>query len=165
MNQQILAAKIRLVDSDGTMIGVVSIEDGIRRAELQGLDIIEISPTADPPVCKILDSGKYKYEQQKKKAASKKKQTVVDIKEIKLRPVTGDHDYMVKLKSAKKFLEAGNKVKITLRFRGREITHRELGERILTRMKGDLAELGKAEFPLKMEGRQMLLIIAPLVKI
>ncbi len=143
------------------MAGVVSVEEGLRKANDVGLDLIEISPNADPPVCKILDSGKYKYELQKKKAASRKNQKVVEVKEIKLRPVTGENDYQVKLKSARRFLEEGNKVKVTLRFRGREIAHKELGEKILRRMEEDLAEFGSPEFPLKMEGRQIMLMIAP----
>lgn len=143
------------------MAGVVSVEEGLRKAADMGLDLIEISPNADPPVCKILDSGKYKYELQKKKAASRKNQKVVEVKEIKLRPVTGENDYQVKLKSARRFLEEGNKVKITLRFRGREIAHKELGEKILRRMEEDLTSYGSPEFPLKMEGRQIMLMIAP----
>lgn len=143
------------------MAGVVSVEEGLRKANDVGLDLIEISPNADPPVCKILDSGKYKYELQKKKAASRKNQKVVEVKEIKLRPVTGENDYQVKLKSARRFLEEGNKVKVTLRFRGREIAHKELGEKILRRMEEDLAEFGSPELPLKMEGRQIMLMIAP----
>lgn len=156
----IKAEKIRLLDADGEMLGVCTVQEGIDKARLQGLDLIEISPNADPPVCKILDNGKYKYELQKKKAAAKKNQKVVDIKEIKLRPVTGENDYQVKLRSARKFLENGDKVKVTLRFRGREITHQELGLKILNRFKDDLADVGKAEFNPKMEGRQMLMVIA-----
>jgi len=162
VNRQIRSEKIRLIDQDGEMIGVVSLLDGLRQAEGLGMDLIEISPNADPPVCKILDSGKFKYELQKKKTAARKNQKIVEIKEIKLRPVTGENDYLVKLRSAKKFLEDGDKVKVTLRFRGREIDHKELGERILVRMQTDLAALGKSEFPVRMEGRQLLMIIAPL---
>lgn len=160
-NEDIIADKIRLIDQDGEMIGVVNVTEGIRRARAVGMDLIEISPNAMPPVCKILDGGKFKYEQQKKKAAARKNQKIVEVKEIKLRPVTGENDYQVKLKNAVRFLEAENKVKISLRFRGREIAHKELGEKIMLRMQEDLGHLGKPEFPLKMEGRQMLLVIAP----
>ncbi len=145
----------------GDMVGVVSVDQGIERARNLGLDLVEISPNADPPVCKILDSGKYKYEQQKKKAAAKKNQKVIEIKEIKLRPVTGENDYQVKLKKAYGFLEEGNKVKVTLRFRGREIAHKELGEKILKRFEEDLQEVGKSEFPLKLDGKLLHLILAP----
>lgn len=143
------------------MIGVVSVQDGIDKARAVGLDLVEISPNADPPVCKILDSGKYKYEQQKKKAAAKKNQKVIEIKEIKLRPVTGENDYQVKLKKAHGFLEEGNKVKVTLRFRGREIAHKDLGEKMLKRFEADLLEIGKSEFPLKLDGKLLHLVIAP----
>jgi translation initiation factor IF-3 len=145
----------------GNMIGIVSVEKGIERAMQVGLDLVEISPNADPPVCKILDSGKYKYELQKKKAAAKKNQKVIEVKEIKLRPVTGENDYQVKLKKAYAFLESGNKVKVTLRFRGREIAHKELGEKMLKRFEEDLQEVGKAEFPLKMDGKFLHIILAP----
>ncbi len=160
-NTMIKAEKIRLLDSDGEMLGLCTVQEGIEKANMQGLDLIEISPNADPPVCKILDNGKYKYEQQKKKAAAKKNQKVVEIKEVKLRPVTGENDYQVKLRNARKFLEAGNKVKVTLRFRGREITHQDIGEKIMHRFRDDLANLGKEEFLPKMEGRHLLMVIAP----
>lgn len=146
----------------GNMMGVVSVEQAIDRARQVGLDLVEISPNADPPVCKILDSGKYKYELQKKKAAAKKNQKVIEVKEIKLRPVTGENDYQVKLKKAHGFLEAGNKVKVTLRFRGREIAHKDLGEKMLKRFEEDLQEVGKSEFPLKLDGKLLHIMIAPL---
>ena len=143
------------------MIGVVSLSEALQAAEKVGLDLIEISPNVDPPVCKVLDSGKYKYELQKKKAAAKKNQKVVEIKEVKIRPVTGENDYQVKLRHAKKFLEAGNKVKITLRFRGREMAHVELGQNLLERVVADIVEHGKVDEMPKVEGRQMVMIINP----
>ena len=144
------------------MIGVVSLSEALQAAEKVGLDLIEISPNVDPPVCKVLDSGKYKYELQKKKAAAKKNQKVVEIKEVKIRPVTGENDYQVKLRHAKKFLEAGNKVKITLRFRGREIAHKDLGMKVIERMCDDLKDLGKAESNPRIEGKQAIVLLAPL---
>jgi len=130
-------------------------------AEEAGLDLVEVSPNADPPVCKILDFGKFKYESQKRKAEARKKQKVIEIKEIKLRPNIDDNDYNIKMRSMVKFLEEGDKVKVTLRFRGREMAHQDLGVKVLDRVRGDLDELGKVEqFP-KMEGRQMVMVIAP----
>ncbi len=162
MNQEITAATVRVIDQDGGMLGVMSLRAALDLAANVGLDLIEISPTAEPPVCKILDSGKYKYEQQKKKAEAKKNQKVVEIKEIKLRPVTGENDYQIKLKSVRKFLGEGNKVKVTVRYRGREITHQELGRRILDRMCIDIEDIGKVEFSPKMEGKQMVMILVAL---
>ena len=130
-------------------------------AEEAGLDLVEVSPNADPPVCKILDFGKFKYESQKRKAEARKKQKVIEIKEIKLRPNIDDNDYNIKMRSMIKFLEEGDKVKVTLRFRGREMAHQDLGVKVLDRVRGDLDEMGKVEqFP-KMEGRQMVMVIAP----
>ena len=143
------------------MIGVVSLREGLTMAEEAGLDLVEVSPNADPPVCKILDFGKFKYESQKRKAEARKKQKVIEIKEIKLRPNIDDNDYNIKMRSMIKFLEEGDKVKVTLRFRGREMAHQDLGAKVLERVRGDLDELGKVEqFP-KMEGRQMVMVIAP----
>lgn len=143
------------------MIGVVTVTEGLRRAEEAGLDLVEVSPNADPPVCKILDFGKYKYELQKKANEARKKQKVVDVKEIKIRPTIGDHDYEVKLKAAKRFLEEGDKVKATLRFRGREMAHQDLALAIMHRFKDDLAEMSKVEQAPKMEGRQAIMILVP----
>lgn len=162
MNRQIRAEHIRLIDPNGEMLGVVSLGEGLRIAESHGLDLIEISPNADPPVCKILDSGKFKYELQKKKVAAKKAQKIIEVKEIKLRPVTGDHDYGIKINHAKKFLLAGDKVKVSLRFRGREVEHRQLGEDMILRAQNDLISFGKPDFLPKMEGRQIFLILSPL---
>ena len=142
----------------------MSPERGLALAEDAGLDLVEISPNANPPVCKIMDYGKYKYETQKKEAEARKKQKTIEIKEIKFRPNTDSHDYDVKMKSVFKFLENGDKVKITLRFRGREMAHQELGRQLLERVAEDTKEHGKVEnFP-KMEGRQMVMLIAPLSK-
>jgi len=138
----------------------MSVSEGVVAAKDAGLDLVEVSPNADIPVCKILDFGKYKYEQQKKAAEARKKQKTVDIKEIKLRPNIEDHDYGVKLKAAKKFLGNEDKVKVTLRFRGREMAHKEMAAKLLDRMREDLAELSKVELHPKMEGRQMIMILA-----
>ncbi len=143
------------------MIGVVPLNDALERAVEVGLDLVEVSPNADPPVCKVLDYGKYKYDAQKRAAEARKKQKTIDIKEIKMRPGIDDHDYDVKMRSITKFLGEGDKVKVTLRFRGREMAHQELGMRVLDRVKLELDELGKVEqFP-KMEGRQMTMVLAP----
>ena len=142
------------------MVGVVSVQEGIEAAIAAGLDLVEVSPNAEPPVCKILDYGKYKYELQKKKAEAKKKQKVIDVKEIKMRPGIDEHDYQVKLKNATKFLTAGDKVKVTIRFRGRELSRQELGMEVLRRFQGDLEELSKVELTPKMEGRQMIMVLA-----
>ena len=142
------------------MVGVVATSSAIERAENAGLDLVEISPNAEPPVCKILDYGKYKYEQQKKAAEAKKKQKVVELKEVKIRPTTEEHDYQVKLKNARKFLSAGNKVKFSMRFRGREMAHQQVGMEMMLRLKADVADLGVVDLAPKMEGRQMLMIIS-----
>lgn len=152
---------MRVVGADGEMLGVMSVEEGISAAEDVGLDLVEVSPNADIPVCKILDFGKYKYEQQKKAAEARKKQKTVDVKEIKVRPNIEEHDYQVKLKAAKKFLGNEDKVKVTLRFRGREMAHKDMAAKLLDRIRDDLAELSKVEFHPKMEGRQMIMILAP----
>ena len=139
----------------------MSVAEGVSAAEEVGLDLVEVSPNADIPVCKILDYGKYKYEQQKKAAEARKKQKTVEVKEIKVRPNIEDHDYGVKLKAAKKFLGNEDKVKVTLRFRGREMAHKEMAAKLLDRIRDDLAEMSKVEFHPKMEGRQMIMILAP----
>jgi translation initiation factor IF-3 len=161
VNTEIDAKSIRLIDADGEMVGVVSIREGLDMAAEVGLDLVEVSPNADPPVCKILDFGKYKYEVQKKKNEARKKQKVIDIKEIKLRPNIDDNDYNIKMRNMRKFLEDGDKVKITLRFRGREMAHQDLGVKVLDRVREGLDDLAKVEqFP-KMEGRQMVMVMAP----
>jgi translation initiation factor IF-3 len=143
------------------MQGVISLHEGLQLAYEAGLDLVEVSPNADPPVCKLLDLGKYKYELQKKANEARKKQKVIEIKEIKLRPGIDDHDYEVKRKAMIRFLEEGDKVKVTLRFRGREMVHQELGVALLDRVKVDLGELAKVEAHPRMEGRQMTMVMAP----
>jgi translation initiation factor IF-3 len=152
---------VRLVDQDGEMVGVVGRNEAIQRAMEAGLDLVEIAPNADPPVCKILDFGKFKYEAQKKKNEARKKQKVIEVKEIKLRPSIDDHDYDVKMRSMNKFIEEGDKVKVTMRFRGRELAHQELGMNVLIRVRDDLEEIAKVEQMPRMEGRQMTMVISP----
>ena len=164
INDRIRGAEIRLIGANGENIGVVSPDRAMGLAEEAGLDLVEISPNATPPVCKIMDYGKFKYETQKKEAEARKKQKTIEIKEIKFRPNTDTHDYDVKMKNVVKFLENGDKVKVTLRFRGREMAHQELGRELLERVAEDTKELGRVEnFP-KMEGRQMVMLIGPLPK-
>ncbi len=143
------------------MVGIVPRGDALTRALEAGLDLVEVSPTADPPVCKILDFGKYKYEEQKRKNEARKKQKVIEIKEIKLRPGIDDHDYDVKMRSMKSFIDEGDKVKVTMRFRGRELAHQELGMDVLMRVKGDLDAVAKVEQHPRMEGRQMTMVVSP----
>jgi translation initiation factor IF-3 len=152
---------VRLVDADGTVLGVVPIDEALRKAEDRGLDLVEVAAKGDPPVCKILDYGKYKYESQKKKNEARKKQRTIDVKEIKMRPGIDVHDYDVKLRAARKFLGEGDKVKVTMRFRGREMAHQDLGLNVLHRVRDELDELAKVELMPKMEGRQMIMVIAP----
>jgi translation initiation factor IF-3 len=140
---------------------VVTIQEALRVADEAGLDLVEISPNADPPVCKVLDFGKYKYEVQKKANEARKKQKVIELKELKLRPGIDTHDYDIKMRSARRFLEEGDKVKVTLRFRGRELAHQELGMKVLNRVRDDLATMAKVEQWPRMEGRQMTMVIAP----
>jgi translation initiation factor IF-3 len=152
---------VRLVEADGTVVGVVATPEAIEMAAEQGLDLVVVSPNVDPPVCKILDYGKLKYEIQKKKNEARKRQKTVDVKEVKFRPGIETHDYDVKMRSMRKFLGEGDKVKVTLRFRGREMAHQELGLQVLNRVRDDVEELAKVEqFP-KMEGRQMIMVVAP----
>jgi translation initiation factor IF-3 len=152
---------VRLVGEDGEMVGIVDIERAMEMADEAGLDLVEVSPTADPPVCKLLDFGKFKYEAQKKANVARKKQKTIDVKEIKMRPGIDDHDYAVKMRSITRFLGDGDKVKVTLRFRGREMVHQDLGMRVLERVRDEVDELAKVEqFP-KMEGRLMTMVISP----
>ena len=161
VNDMIDGPNIRVVGADGEMVGVVSVQEGLDIAFDAGLDLVEVSPNADPPVCKVLDYGKYKYEEQKRKNEARKKQKVIDVKEIKMRPGIDVHDYDVKIRSAKRFLGDGDKVKVTIRFRGREMAHQELGMKVLNRVREELDDLAKVEqFP-KMEGRMMTMVIAP----
>jgi translation initiation factor IF-3 len=161
VNFEINVPNVRLVGADGEMIGVVTTREALDAAEDAGLDLVEISPNADPPVCKILDFGKYKYEQQKKRNEARKKQKVIEVKEIKLRPNIDDHDYDVKMRSATSFLEEGDKVKVTMRFRGREMMHQELGMNVLMRVREQLEPLAKVEQIPQLEGRQMTMVLAP----
>jgi translation initiation factor IF-3 len=161
INDEIRVPQVRLIDDAGEMIGIMSAREALIRAYDLGLDLVEISPNAVPPVCKILDYGKYKYEQQKKANEARKKQKVVEIKEIKVRPNIDDHDYEVKMKQMKNFIGEGDKVKVTLRFRGREMAHQELGVKVLERIRSDLTELVKVEQMPKLENRQMVMVISP----
>lgn len=160
-NTEITAKEIRLIDETGENAGVVSLKEALKRADEVGLDLIEISPNATPPVCKILDLGKYRYEQQKRKAEARKNQKVVEIKEIKLSPNIDTHDYEVKLRSAQRFIGDGNKVKFTLRFRGREMAYMEQGEEIMARIVEDSDLYAKIEQPAKLEGKQITMVIVP----
>lgn len=162
INEDIKAKQVRLIDADNENRGIVSIKEALAVAEEAGLDLIEISPQANPPVCKVLDYGKFRYEQQKKKNEAKKNQKVVEIKELKLRPVIETHDYEVKMKQAKKFLEQGNKVKFTMRFKGRELSANDMGKQIMTQIVEDLDTCAKVDSEMKLEGRQMMMILSPL---
>ncbi len=161
VNDQIRVDKVRLVDAEGNMAGVVSIDEALAAAEEAGLDLVEVSPNADPPVCKILDYGKYKYEQQKKASEARKKQKTIEVKEVKIRPGIEDHDYQVKMRNARRFIEAGDKVKVTMRFRGREMAHQDIGRDLLARMQSELSDIGKVEMHPRMEGRQMIMVLVP----
>ncbi|GIK98713.1 MAG: translation initiation factor IF-3 [Alphaproteobacteria bacterium] len=161
VNSQITVPTVRMIDENGEMVGVLPIREALSRAAEAGLDLVEISPNAEPPVCKILDFGKYKYEIQKKKNEARKKQKVIEVKEIKLRPGIDEHDYEVKMRSVHRFLEEGDKVKVTMRFRGREMVHQELGLKVLERVRDELEEKAKVEQMPKLEGRQMIMVLAP----
>ncbi|MBI1778196.1 MAG: translation initiation factor IF-3 [Proteobacteria bacterium] len=161
VNEEIRALKLRLIGADGEMIGVVTVNEALEAAVAAGLDLVEIAPQADPPVCKILDYGKFKYEAQKKKSEARKKQKIIDVKEIKLRPGIDDNDYNVKMRAMRRFLEEGDKVKVTMRFRGRELAHQELGMEVLVRVRTELEEMAKVEQLPRMEGRQMVMVLTP----
>ena len=152
---------VRCIDPEGEQLGVLDTQDAIRKAEDFGLDLVEVQPNADPPVCKILDYGKFKYEAQKRANEARKKQKIIEVKEIKLRPNIDEHDYQVKMRNVQKFLNAGDKVKVTLRFRGREMAHQELGANVLTRVREETDEFAKVEAMPKLEGRQMIMVLAP----
>ncbi|MBU2570638.1 MULTISPECIES: translation initiation factor IF-3 [Methylotuvimicrobium] len=161
INDTITSRRVRVVGADGEALGIISIDEAKQLAYDNDLDLVEISPNADPPVCKVMDYGKFQFEQNKKQQAAKKKQKQIQVKEVKFRPGTEEGDYQVKLKNLTKFLEEGNKTKITLRFRGREMAHKELGMDLLKRIEKDLEELALVEqFP-KMEGRQMVMVMGP----
>jgi translation initiation factor IF-3 len=161
INHRIESRDVRLIAADGQNVGVVPTRQAIAMAEEAGLDLVEISPDARPPVAKILDYGKFRFQEQKKAAEARKKQKIIEIKEIKLRPMIDDHDYEVKMRAAKRFFEEGDKVKVTLRFRGREMDHQDLGYKLLIRVKADMAEVAKVELEPKPEGRQIIMILSP----
>ena len=161
-NERIRAQEVQVINSYGKNLGTLPTEEAINIARQEGLDLIEISPNARPPVCKIIDIGKYKYDLQKKANKAKKKQKVSNLKEIKLRPVTGIHDYNFKIKNAQKFLEKGDKVKFTVRFKGREMQHSHLGNKLMDRIINDTSSIGKIEVKPKFEGKQIIMIIQPL---
>ncbi len=164
INREITVPEVRLVGSEGEALGVVKLLDALRMSEEQAVDLVEIAPTAEPPVCKLMDYGKFKYQEAKRQHEAKLKQKVIQVKEVKFRPGTDDGDYGVKLRNLIRFLEDGDKTKITLRFRGREMAHQEIGVRMLERLKQDLESYGQVEqFP-KMEGRQMVMVLSPVKK-
>lgn len=160
-NNLITAEKVRVIDDDGENLGVLYTREAIAQAAEVGLDLVEVSPNADPPVCKFLDIGKFKYEAQKKANLARKTQKTQEIKEIKMRPNIDDHDYQTKMKKVSEFIEEGDKVKVTLRFRGRELAHQQLGMKLLLRVQEDTAETAKVEAHPRMEGRQMLMVLSP----
>ena len=161
INELILVREVQLIDAEGLNRGVTPIAEAMQLAEAASLDLVEIVPNAVPPVCKILDFGKFRFLEQKKAAEARKRQKIVEIKEIKLRPGIDDHDYEVKMRSCKRFFEEGDKVKVTLRFRGREMAHQDLGYRLLERVKAEIAPIAKVESDAMMEGRQMTMVLAP----
>jgi len=161
-NNRISSPEVQVIASDGDNLGILSTNEAISLAKNQGLDLIEIAPNAKPPVCKIMDMGKFKYDAQKKANLAKKKQKIVALKEIKMRPVTETHDYEFKVKNAKKFISKGDKVKFTIRFKGRELQHSHLGNELMTKIKDDMKEVGKIELHPKFDGKQMIMVIQPL---
>ena len=161
VNEEIRVPQVQLIDQDGANRGELPIREALAIAQEAGLDLVEVAPNANPPVCKILDYGKFKYESQKKAAEARKKQRTIEVKEIKMRPMIDDHDYDVKMRSIRRFFEEGDKVKVTLRFRGREMAHQDLGLRLLDRVRAELSELSKVEQEPKLEGRQMVMVLAP----
>jgi translation initiation factor IF-3 len=161
VNDEIDVPNVRVIDAEGENHGVISLEDALEIADEAGLDLVEVSPQVSPPVCKVLDYGKFKYEQQKKANEARKKQKIIEVKEIKMRPGIDEHDYQVKMRNVRKFIDNGDKVKMTIRFRGREMAHQELGLRVLTRVREEMEEDIKVEQMPRTEGRLMVMIIAP----
>ena len=161
INERIRVPQVRVIGDEGEQLGVMDIRDAIRAAREKGLDLVEVAATADPPVCRIIDFGKFQYEAKKKANEAKKKQVTITVKEVKFRPGTDDHDYSYRMKHAREWLEEGDKVKATIWFRGREMTHRELGARILERLEHDLIDVGEVEARPRMEGNQMFIILGP----
>ena len=162
INESITASEVRVISSSGTQLGIISIREALNIAEDEGFDLVEVSPDADPPVCKIIDYGKLKYREQKIKKEAKKKQKTIEVKEIKMRPGINKHDYEVKVKALSKFLEGGNKVKVSLRFRGREMEHQNIGFDLLKKLTEQLVDSAKVEIPPKPEGRQIMMVLVPL---
>ena len=161
-NNRISSPEVQVITSDGENLGILSTNEAISKAKNQGLDLIEIAPNASPPVCKIMDMGKYKYDAQKKANLAKKKQKIISLKEIKMRPVTETHDYEFKVRNAKKFIAKGDKVKFTIRFKGRELQHSHLGNELMAKIKEDMKDIGKVELDPKFDGKQMIMVIQPL---
>ena len=161
-NNRITSSDVQVITNEGENLGILNTDEAIRRAKNEGLDLIEIAPNAKPPVCKIMDMGKYKYDAQKKANKAKKKQKKIELKEIKLRPVTEIHDYTFKIKNAQKFLSKGDKVKFTIKFKGRELQHSNLGDELMLKIKTDMEKLGKVELQPKFDGKQMIMIIQPI---
>lgn len=162
VNESIRAKEVRLIDSNGEQLGIKSREEALEIAQARNLDLVLVAPNAKPPVCRIMDYGKYRYEQQKKEKEARKKQRVINIKEVRFTPVIGDHDFNTKLRSARKFIENGDKVKATVRFRGRAITHKELGREVLERLAEELKDIAIVETKAKMEGRHMFMMLSPI---
>jgi translation initiation factor IF-3 len=160
-NEQITASEVRVISSNGKQLGVISIREALYHAEDEGFDLVEVSPDAKPPVCKIIDYGKLKYKEQKSKKEAKKKQKTIEVKEIKMRPGIDKHDYEVKIKALSKFISGGNKVKVSLRFRGREMEHQNLGMELLKKLTEEVSEYAKIEIPPKSEGRQIMMVLVP----
>ncbi|MGO3122673.1 MAG: translation initiation factor IF-3 [Advenella sp.] len=161
INAEIRIPEVRLIGVDGEQLGIVKTAEALRLAEQEGIDLVEIAPNAEPPVCRIMDYGKFKYQEQKRQQEAKAKQKIIQVKEVKFRPATDEGDYQVKLRNLKRFIEDGDKAKVTLRFRGREMAHQELGMRVLERVRDDMAELVQVEAMPKLEGRQMVMVLAP----
>ncbi len=161
-NNRINSPEVQVISSDGDNLGIIKTNDAISRAKEEGLDLIEIAPNANPPVCKIMDMGKFKYDQQKKASKAKKNQKKIELKEIKLRPVTGIHDYTFKIKNAQKFLSKGDKVKFTVKFKGRELQHTHLGNKLMDKIIQDMQDIGKVELHPKFDGKQMIMVIQPI---
>ncbi len=161
-NNRISSPEVQVIANDGENLGIMNTNEAISKAKNDGLDLIEIAPNAKPPVCKIMDMGKYKYDAQKKANLAKKKQKIIALKEIKMRPVTETHDYEFKVKNAKKFIAKGDKVKFTIRFKGRELQHSHLGNELMTKIKEDMKDIGKVELQPKFDGKQMIMVIQPL---
>jgi translation initiation factor IF-3 len=160
-NEEITAPRVRVIDADGSQVGVIATREALAKAEEAGLDLVEVSPNADPPVCKIMDYGKFIYQKEKQTQAAKKKQKQIQVKEVKFRPTTEDADYQTKLRALLRFLEEGDKVKITVRYKGREMAHQELGMQLIERVKGDLGEIAQIEQYPKLEGRQTIMVMSP----